>query len=287
MKYNVSLVLKTAALAVLVFVLAACKTLATVVNEPGVSLDSVAITGINFNGIDMQAKITIKNDNPVSIPFPEIKWNLFVADGSFLSGVIPKGTRIASRSSTSVNLPLTVTYEGLYKTVTTLLSADEAAYRVDLAVRFDLPLLESKTFTASRSGSIPLLRMPSLSFSGIKFNSLNLTKVEFVLTWLVENKCGFAINLDKLDYNFSVNNTPWTSGSSPRVILSGRKTTQIPVTININSIALIGNIVAMAASGKTANYNCGGEAVFSLQGFENTAPIKLPFTYSGNTNLKQ
>jgi len=286
MKNSVTLILKITALVVFVIILAACQTLAAVVNEPSVSLDSVSITGINFSGIDMLAKITVKNDNPVSIPFPEINWNFFVANGSFLSGVIPKGTKIASRGSTSVNLPLTVTYEGLYKTITTLLNADEATYRIDLAARFELPLLESKTFTASHSGSIPLLKMPSLSFSGVKFTSLNLAKVEFVLTWLVENKGGIAINLDKLDYNFAVNSMPWASGSSPRVTLPGRKTTQIPVTVTINTLSLVKDIVTMAASGKAASYNCGGEAVLSLQGFENIAPLKFPFNYSGNTNLK-
>jgi LEA14-like dessication related protein len=286
MKNNITLVIKIAALAVLVIALGTCQTLSKVINEPSVSLDSVSITGINFTGIDMLAKITVKNNNPVSIPFPELNWNFFVANGSFLSGVIPKGTKIAARGSSSIDLPITVTYEGLYKAITALLNADEAAYRIDLAARFELPLLESKTFTASFSGSIPLIKMPSLSFSGVQFTSLNLTKVEFVLTWLVENKGGFAITIDKLDYNFAVNSTPWVSGSTQRASLPGRKVTQVPVTITINTLSVVKDIVTMAAGGKMEKYSCGGEAVLSLQGFENAAPLKFPFNYSGTTNLK-
>jgi LEA14-like dessication related protein len=128
--------------------------------------------------------------------------------------------------------------------------------------------------------------MPAISFSGVKFTSLSLTKVEFVITWLIDNKSGFAINLDKLDYNFSVNNNPWTSGSTQRISLPARRVTQVPVTVSINSLALLRDIAALAAGGKTANYNCGGEVVLSLQAFENFAPLVFPFTYNGSTNLK-
>jgi len=286
MKKTINLLLKTAALVMLVMALGTCQTLAKIVIEPAVSLDSVSLAGISFNGVDLLAKITIKNDNPISVPFPEINWNFFVGNSSFLSGVIPKGTKIAARSSTTVDLPVTVTYAGLYNAVTTLISADEAAYRIDLSARFSLPVLEDKTFTATHSGSIPLLKMPSLSFSGVKFSTISLTKIEFVLTWLVENKGGIAINIDKLDYNFSVNNTPWTSGSTQRTSLPGRKSTPVPVTITLNTINTAKDIVAMAVGGKSVSYSCGGEAVLSLQGFEKVAPLRLPFNYSGNANLK-
>jgi LEA14-like dessication related protein len=286
MKNKVSIILKTAALAVIIIALGTCQTLASLINEPDVSFNSVSITGISFSGIDMLAKINIKNDNPISVPFPEINWNFLVADGSFLSGVIPIGTRIAARDSTTVELPVTVAYAGLYNAVTSLINADETPYRIDLAARFPLPVLENKTFTTSHSGVIPLLKMPSISFSGVKFTTINLTRVEFVLTWLVDNKGGFAMNIDNLDYNFAVNNTPWSSGATQRITLPARRVTQVPVTITVNTLNLVRDIVTMAASGRTANYNCIGEMALSLQGFENAAPLRLPFNYSGNTDLR-
>jgi LEA14-like dessication related protein len=258
--------------------------LPAIITEPAVSLDDVSITGISFNGVDMLAKIVIKNDNPVSVPFPEINWNFFVSNRSFLSGVIPKGAKIAARGSTTVDLPVTVSYAGLYNAISNLLTADETPYRIDLSTRFDLPALENKTFTATRSGSIPLVKMPAFSFSGVKFTTVSLTKVEFVLTWLVDNKGGIAINIDKLGYNFSVNNTSWTSGSTQKTSLPGKKATQIPVTITLNTISLLREILTM--SGKSISYNCTGDAVLSLQGFEKIAPLTLPFNYSGTTTLK-
>jgi LEA14-like dessication related protein len=264
-----------------------------VISEPEVSFESVSITGISFSGIDMNARVKVQNGNSFSIPFPEINWKLFVTDAAFLDGVIKNGTKIAANASTVVELPFTVGYEGLYQAVKGLLNSDEAPYRIDLAAKFPLPLLEGKTFSVSFKGSIPVLKAPALSFSGIKFNSIALNKVEFILTWQVDNKNAFAVNIDKLDYNFAVNNVKWTSGGTPRVSLPARKTTQVPVTVNISSAAMIQEIVALATGGKSANYVCSGEAALSpaingkFPGLENVAALKLPFNYSGTVNLKK
>ena len=281
---NVKLVLKAA---LIVLCIAACTSVPSVISEPSVSFDSVSMKGLNFTGADMVARIKVQNDNPVSIPFPEMNWNLFVTEASFLSGVIKKNSSIAARGSTIVELPFTVTYEGLYKTVSNLINADEAPYRIDLASHFSLPVLGNKTFNTSFSGVLPMLKVPALSFSGVKFNSITLTKVEFVLTWLVDNKNSFAFSLDKLDYNFAVNGASWTTGSAPRASLSARRTTQVPVTVNISSLSMIQEIVSLATGGKTVNYTCGGEAALMPQGFENIAALRLPFNYSGNTTIKR
>ena len=289
---KVKFVIKTAALVVLVVVIAACQSVSKIISEPSVSFESVSITGLSFSGIDMKARIKVQNGNSFSIPFPEIDWKLFVSEAAFLDGTIKNNTKIAANASTMVDLPFTVGFEGLYKTVSGIINSDEAPYRIDLAARFPLPLLENKTFSTSFNGSIPMLKAPSLSFNGIKFNSISISKVEFVLTWLVDNKNAFAVNLDKLDYSFAVNNSAWTSGGAPRVSLPARKVTQVPVTVNINSLALIQDIVTLAAGGKTANYSCSGEAILSpvlsqnFPGLENIAALKLPFNYSGTTNLR-
>jgi len=272
--------------AVAVAAVITCKSVSKMITEPSVSFESVSVTGINFNGVDMKARINVQNGNSFSIPFPEINWNLFVANSSFLSGVIKNNTKIAANGSTSVELPFTVSYEGLFKTAANLINADEAAYRIDLAARFPVPVLDSKTFNVSFSGSLPMIKPPSLSFSGVTFNSLTLTKVEFVLSWLVDNKNAFAFNLDKLDYGFSVNGVSWTQGSATRISIPPRRAAQVPVTVNISSLSMIKEIAALAAGGKTADYVCRGEAVFIPQGFENISPLRLPFSYSGTTNLR-
>ena len=285
-------VIMAAALVVFFTIILSCPSLPKVISEPKISFDSVKMTGLNFSGINMMARIKIQNDNAVSIPFPEINWKLFVIDNSFLTGLIKNDTKIAANDSTMVDLPFTINYEGLYKTVSGLLSSDEAPYRLDLSALFNIPVLGAKTLNTSFNGSIPMLKTPALSFNGVKFSSISLSKVEFVLTWLVDNKNAFALNLDKLDYNFAVNNVSWTRGAAERISLPARKATQVPITVNVSSLSMIKDIVALAAGGKSAAYICSGEAALSpvinqnFPGLESVAGLRLPFNYSGTTNLK-
>jgi LEA14-like dessication related protein len=281
----------TAAIAAMFLLFGTCETLKELVKEPAVSFNSVSLEGLSFDGANMLAKINIQNDNAISIPFPELDWEFFVKDASFLKGTVKNDRKIAANSTTVVDIPFTVPYKGLYDTVTGLGNANEAPYKVKVGARFPIPGIDGKTFTNEFGGTIPLLKAPSLSFGGVKFNTVNLSKVEFVLNFAVENKNAFAINLDKLDYSFAVNNSTWAQGAAQRKysVPAGQKS-QIPITINITSLSLVKDIVSLAAGGKTANYTCGGETVISPDlntgGFANFAALKLPFSYSGTTNLK-
>ncbi|MDR2211363.1 MAG: LEA type 2 family protein [Spirochaetaceae bacterium] len=267
-------------------VLGTCETVSGLVSEPGVSFNSVSLRGLRFSGADMLAKINVQNDNSFAIPFPEVDWELFVSGNAFLSGTVKNSRKIAPRSTTVVEIPFSVPYEGLYKTMSNLINAGEAPYTVKVGVRFPIPVVENKTFRAEFGGTIPLLKIPSLSFDRIRFNSLSPSKVEFVLTWSVENKNSFPIRLDSLGYDFAVNGSSWTKGQVPEGLnLAPGKTTQVPVTVSLSALSLIRDIAALAGSGKTAAFTCTGEA--SLRPlFEGLEAFSIPFNFAGNTNFR-
>jgi LEA14-like dessication related protein len=281
-------------LAAALFCLGTCKSapeLSDFIKEPVIKFDSVSFKKISFDGVDLLARLNVENGNPITIPFPEIDWELFVADESFLTGIIQDSDdkaglqELAANSTTTVEIPFTVPYKALYSLMSNLLDADEAPYKVSAAAKFPIPVLGDKVFKTEYEGSLPMLKVPSLSFSGIKFSSLSLTKVEFILSWAVENKNAFAISLDKLSYNFGVGNSPWAQGTAPAgLALAARKTTQIPVTVSINSLSLAGDIFGIVALRKPVNFNCGGEAELR-PAFEGVEAFKIPFDFKGLTNL--
>jgi LEA14-like dessication related protein len=280
------------------FVFSTCQSLPNLISEPVVSFKGVTLTGISFDGADLTAVLNVENTNPFSIPVPEIDWELFIKDSSFLSGTIKSGDfsakaagvsggKLAASSVTPVSIPFHVPYKGLYTAISTLLSANEAPYRVSVGVRFSLPVIREKTFKAEFSGVIPMLKVPALSFRGVKFNSLSLQKVEFVLTWAVENKNAFAIDLDTLGYSFSVNNSQWAKGAAPRrYSLAAGKTTEVPVTVTINSFSMITEIVGLAATGREVSYTCAGEAALRPD-FPGLKVLSLPYNQTGSFNLRR
>ena len=272
-------------------VVTACKTMPDLVSEPAVSFDSVSFKSIRFDGVDMLAKINVENDNPFPIPLPGLDWELFVADEPVLKGTVEnaaeqRGTTLSANATTGVDIPFTVPFESIYSAVTQLTDADEAPYKVRIGARFPIPVLGEKTFTADFEGFLPLLKAPRLSFNGVKFNSVNPAKVEFVLTWSVENKNAFPISLDSLGYEFAVNGSSWAKGRAPAGLnLAARKTTQVPVTVSVNALSLIRDIVALAGSGKDAAFTCTGQAALH-PAFEGLEAFSVPFNFTGNTNFR-
>jgi len=278
-------ILKAAALVVIIGAFGTCDSL---VEEPTVSFDNISLTGLNFTSAEMMTRINIQNNNDISIPFPEINWSLFIADELLTSGIVPKGTEIAANDSTTTDLPFSVPYEGLYNTIKTLLSDDdETPYRIDLSVSFSLPVLGKKTFEKSFDGIIPLPKLPELTFVGITFNTISLLEgVNFDLTWLVGNRNSFGLNLDKLNYNFAVNNTPWASGEvPPNTSLPARESTKVSVNTSVSSLSLISNIVSMI--GGTANYTCGADISLSHPEFADFTLLDGLFNFPGSTNIKK
>ena len=270
-------------LSVLLF--AACQTIPDAVKEPSVSLDSVSFSSITFDSIDMVALVNVKNDNPFTIPFPEIDWNLFVADESFTTGTIKNKQKLGANSLTPVEIPFSVAYKRLYSVIKTLADADEAPYRIKVGARFAIPVLGEKRFSTDFSGSIPMLKMPKISFDSVRFNSLAPTKVEFVLTWLIENKNAFPIALDKFRYDFAVNDAYWAEGQTPSALnLPPRKTSKMPVTVKVNSLTIIQDILSLASGTGNTAFSCTGEASLSPV-FEGVQPLSLPFSSEGAVNF--
>jgi LEA14-like dessication related protein len=273
------------------FIAASCKTMPDLVSEPAVSFDSVSFEKIRFDGIDMLARINVENGNPFPIPLPELDWELFVADEPVLKGTVESaaeqhGTTLSANGTTGVDIPFTVPFESIYSAVTHLMDADEAPYKVRIGARFPIPVLGEKTFTAEFEGFIPLLKAPNLSFSVVQFNSINPAKVEFVLSWSVENKNAFPISLDSLNYEFAVNGSSWAKGSTPPALsLAPRKTTLVPVMVSVSALSLIRDIVALAASGKSAAFTCSGKAALRPE-FEGLEALSIPFNFTGNTNFR-
>jgi len=286
LKEAVSPILKAAALVVVIVALGTCEALG-LGSKPAVSFENVSIEGLTFDKANMMAYINVQNDNSIEIPFPEINWALSIADvnpgESFVRGAIQAGTTIAARSSTIAKLPFDVFYLKLYDVVKKLADDDEAPYRIDLDVTFDMPVMGSKTFATKFDGKIPLPKLPEFSFGDIKYKyTIIPPTLEFDMPLLVNNKNAFALNLNKLNYNFKVNNTSWvTSGAPPNQSLSARSPTTIPLTASVSATSLIPEIISMITSGSSPSYTCDGN--FSLTpDFPNLTPLEdRPFEFPG------
>ena len=281
----------------LVFLLPACRTLehieaiipeiipVPVFLEPRVSLDSVNITGINFSGVNLLASVNVENPNNFPIPVPRIDWELFVNDAQFIQGFMESDRQILSRQGFSLDIPFSVSYEGLFSTFGSLIEAREAAYNVALALRFPIPALENFVYNLEFSGVLPIVQIPEISFQGITRRALGPV-MHFALNWEIYNRNDFAFNIDNFIYDFGVNGTSWARGNiddPPRIGANGR--TQIPLNISISAAPIVRDIVDIINRGAAISYTSTGNLNLSgdLPGLE---ILELPMNLQGTTRIR-
>jgi LEA14-like dessication related protein len=267
--------------------LTTCQTLNSLFQEPKLSLQSVEIAKLSFTGADLLCKVKVENPNSIDIPFPEIGWELFVNTNSFITGMVKNNKSLKPRKSTVIDVPVKFTYLQVFNTFASLKGRNEADYRVALAAKIPLPVMGDKIFKFDHNGVLPILHLPTLSFKGISLKNLGASKIDFDLSWEVENNNSFAMNVKDLSYNFAVNKTQWASGKAPGSpqIPAGRKT-EIPLTISINSLSMVKDITEIIARGTDVSYVCNGNinigaALPALNDFGQ------PFNFTGTTKLRK
>ena len=265
--------------------LTTCQTLSSVFREPVLSLHSVELANINFTSVTVLCKVNVENPNAITVPFPDIDWEFYINANSFIRGKIDAGQSIRARSTTVVDVPVSIDYPGIYNTFSSLKNSNQADYKIALAFKFALPIIGDKVWNFEHEGNFPLPKVPSISFKGISLKNLSLTKIDFDIVWEIENNNIFAMSVKDLSYNLTVNNTRWTDGrvnNSPQ-IAAGRKT-EIPLTISINALSMVRDITEIITRGTNVAYQCGGNVSLGadLPGLD----FNTPFNFSGSTRLR-
>lgn len=205
--------------------LTTCQTLETIFSEPLISLHSVELGNITFNGAQLLCKLAVENPNVFDIPFPEVGWEFFLNANSFISGVIKNDQRLKARNSTVVEVPVNLNFLDIFKVFTSLKGKTQTDFKVALAAKFAIPLLGDKIWNFAHEGSLPMLQLPKINAPSMKINTVNLSGVEFAITLNIENPNAFTLPAPKINFDYKVNN-----------IMLLRNTFENRSSLNANSI---------------------------------------------------
>ena len=216
-----------------------CAHLSKIFRDPVVSLDSVNLTTISIHGADLLCKIRVKNPNPIDIPFPQIDWKFFINTNEFIKGTIQNNNSLKANRSTVVDVPLSLKYVEVFNSVKSLVGSKEAGYRVELAARFNLPIIGSKVWNFAHEGVFPVLQLPKLSRPSFKVDKLDFTKAELVFSIDVENPNQFPLPMPKMEYDYKVNNNSFIKSSVVAgTALAAAAVTPVLVRLSVNYLDL-------------------------------------------------
>jgi len=225
-------ILPAVAAFIALFVLAACQTLTSVLQEPVLSLQSVEIAGISLNGAQVLCKIEVENPNGFDIPFPETDWEFFVNANSFVKGTVKNNHKIKARNKTVVDVPVDLKYLEILNTFQSLVGGKLVYYKIALGLKFPIPVIRDKVWTFEHADSLPFPQPPRVRAPSMRMENANTTRAEISVTVNVENPNPFDIPVPKIEYDYQLNRNTFIKGNleNEGVLAAGKVT---PVTFKL------------------------------------------------------
>lgn len=257
------------------------------IQRPTVSVADVRMTGLSFDHTDLNFKIQIDNPNGVNISMAGFDYNFDINQKSFLSGKQDQAIAIAARGQSQFDFPVTLKFSDVIRTVGDLLERDSAAYKIDLGLMFDLPVLGKQKIPLSYDGQFPIPKLPAIRVKSLKLDKIGLTGADLSLELMVDNQNAFALDLAGLDYTFAVNGTQWVSGVQKSVnAIKKYDQGSVTIPISLDFLSMGRSVYQLVNGNSDLDYKLEG-SVNVGGGIPLLGTQKMPFSQSGKIDLKK
>lgn len=177
--------------------------------SPSLKMNSIQISGIELDSIDLDIGINIKNPYPIDINLKDVIVNIYYENKIVNSSNIPGEVTIKSLTSNDIKLDSAINTLDLIKIIKDYTSVEYLPFKIEVAFALPLPktlnMLGDYQLKDSISLNIPtinpqfsLKRMefqPPFNVKGI-FNIKNATKANFAL-----DDINYNINLNDKNFN--------------------------------------------------------------------------------------
>ncbi|MDX9801062.1 MAG: LEA type 2 family protein [Spirochaetia bacterium] len=262
-----------------------CASFKSIFKEPEMSFDSVKISGISFNAMEFIFKYKIDNPNAVSLELSSFKYDLFVDNNKFISGVSPSPLSIKKEGSSFVEIPVAIEYKELFNVYKGLASKNSADYRIESEFTVDLPVFGSKVFPLKHEGTFPVLKMPEVTFESFKALSITPFSALLELSVNIVNKNSFAISPDSFNFDFSVNNSQWMKGIIKNIEeMAPGKSAKVKIPVEINPSKVGNELFDFIFNGKGLDLVLDGN-VSLRTAYPGFASADVPFRIEKSTSV--
>lgn len=255
------------------------------IQTPKVNVDNVRLTGLNLEQVNLAFDISIDNPNALAATLAGLDYNFLLNDNSFITGQQAKQLTIAANGKSQLEIPVSLAFKKIYDTYQSLKSQDSTTYRLACGLSFDLPVLGRTRIPVSKTGHVPLIKIPDIKISSLKLNNLSFTSADLTLNLELDNPNAFSLGLEKLDYHFKINDQTWAQGLSQakmQINQKGKSTISIPVSLNLFEMGR--TVYSMITGNSELNYDFNGNVDLntSVQMLKN---FSLPVDKSGKINI--
>ncbi len=280
---------KIAIIIIVVSVIFSCSVLKDLsqMQKPQVTVQNVRLTDLNFRNITLNFDIGIQNPNKLAVSLSKLDYELFLNENSFLQGEEVKDITIASEATSTVELPVTLDFSNIYSTVKSLQDRDSTAYRLEVGLGFNLPVLGETTIPLKKSGSFPLLKWPSIKVASLDVQQLGLTGATLNLKLQLDNPNSLNLLLKQLNYNFTVNGNSWLNGNlSSMTKVEANNDVFLDVPFRMDFLKMGQTVYQVISGGQEIRYNFSGDLDIGSSN-DLLKEVSMPFNKDGSLKIGQ
>lgn len=269
------------------FLFVSCSSLRDVLKEPEISFNEFKISKINFDSIDLLFTYKIDNPNMFGITLPRFDYNVLIEDARFVSGTSSEHLVIARQGSSFVDIPVTLSYQDLFRAFGILLNQNEAAYTIGAGFYLDIPVAGEKKFDLTHSGKIPILKLPEISLNEIRALSVNPLSPAVELSVDITNKNIFTVSPNGFNFEVLLNGRKITESSQRNIApMEPGKSSTLTIPIQLNAATLGVQLVSAIIGGRDIDIGFSGNLAFDTD-YEGLGNINLPFDLNKVLELKR
>ncbi len=247
----------------LLFVSLSCATIKEFASmqKPTARISDFKVTNFSLQDIELTFDMEVDNPNPVTVALSQYDYDLQLNSQSLVKGSQPTNSSVEASAKSVVQIPVSFGFKDLYNLASSLKDKDETDFNFAANAEIDVPILGKITIPVNKTGTLPVVKFPSINVGSVKVSKLSFTKIDLEVQVDIDNPNSFDLNFDNLNYNFALNGIKAISGKSENTINVLKKSgSKLTLPISLNLFELGSEVRKALVDGKPFEYSITGNA---------------------------
>ena len=177
--------------------------LLTEIQRPTIEGVRPKIKGLDFQGIEMDFDIQVRNPYPIPLVSPNFDYGFKLQDTSLFESARGTEVNIPSQKIGTVTLPMRFQFMDIYRSVKSLAGANEANYELNGTFHFT-PWDKAIDLPFSHQGTLPIPKPPKISIKDLNLSEVSLSSAKINVDSVIKNPNIFGIDLRDVGYSLNL-----------------------------------------------------------------------------------
>jgi len=253
---------------------------------PTVSVEGVRVIAIGFNHADLALDLRVENPNAIAVNLAGFDYRLSVDGRSVLQGDRKRRLELPAKDATTLEVPLRLNFGDVAGVVGSFAGRDRIDYEIQLGLDVDVPVLGQRRVEAVTADSLPIPHRPDIALRSLRVTKLDVTGATVEAVLAIDNPNGFALALDRLQWDLVVDGAALASGGSTapmRVGPNGTGTLRIEIDLDHGDIA--GSLATLLGGTRSVEYRLGA-LIEATAGDQRLGSFEVPVEHTGRVMLE-